>query len=177
MKKLLVILAIILPLFSYCQINTDSCDCKKYIDTLSDEISGNKIAHNKDKYGSIFEDGKKVLEYSISVDNRHGEDFLIISYFLETSLCPDKYDAINFLFTDGTRIAMSNNADFNCKSHYTLYFGNLFGQISSLDNFRTKKIKAIRFNSRSSLQDINYAKEDADNFFYSVKCLSVNIKQ
>ncbi len=57
--------------------------------------------------------------------------------------CIDEGSKINILFTDGTRLELVSEDDYNCKGKATAYFGDVFGKKTQLAELKTKKIQTM----------------------------------
>ena len=85
--------------------------------------------------------------------------------------CVDEGDEMNILFTDGTRMGLTNNSKFNCDSEFTLYFGGVFGRKKEFADLATKTIKTIRVWGHGEYIQREVAEDRAVAFRESMACL------
>ena len=85
--------------------------------------------------------------------------------------CIDKGSKINILFTDGTRLELASDGDFNCDAEATVYFGDIFGKKKELQELKSKKIQTMRVWTNESYVEQDFTPENQEEFFHVVNCL------
>ena len=88
--------------------------------------------------------------------------------------CIDDDDKMNVLFRDGTRIALTNDGDFNCDGDYTQYFGGAFQKKKELEMFRTKEIETIRISTSDSYVEEDFSSDQSIELMKTVDCFLNN---
>jgi len=97
---------------------------------------------------------------------------LILSIYADgAGSCIDKGSKINILFTDGTRLELLTDGDFNCKSKATVYFGDVFGKKKELNELKSKKVTTMRVWTSDSYVEEDFTTDNQNVFFYTVNCL------
>jgi hypothetical protein len=146
-------------------------DCTQLVNKVYDEVTGTTLIRMKD-YLFISEDTiKKVAIFVAQKIDDQG---------IETSLtldcrdlgCISNGNAINLLFTDGSREQYTNMSAFNCVGFAILfidipdYKGNIIR--STLMN---KKIKTLRVSGNNKFMQVNLTTENQDHLISVLKCL------
>jgi hypothetical protein len=86
--------------------------------------------------------------------------------------CVDDKARINILFTDGSRMEMYNDVDFNCDQIFSLNFLGMSGKKKQLQSLMTKNLDKVRISTSDgkSVSQI-FDKSQSDKFRESIKCL------
>jgi hypothetical protein len=156
------------------KITTDSSkksDCSNFIQTIEDKMDGEKTTYSKNLISvpNFNENKKFVLSLSLGPNNEI--IFLIIAV---GAGCIEEKNKINILFTDGSRLQLFSNDEFNCKGETTLYFGGIFGRTKELQELKTKKIQTMRIATTDTYFEKDFTDENSNEFFQTINCLSKN---
>lgn len=116
--------------------------CEALIDTNYDEVSGNTTTALNRRV-TLTHDDVEGLILSLFVP-QNGTLIWLTTLVGEGANCVDDDDKVLMLFTDGSRIELENNNDFNCDANSTLYFGGVFGRQKQLRTLQQKTLKTLR---------------------------------
>ncbi len=146
----------------------DECDCSKLISTEVDVVTG------KSSVGSVQSlIVSKSDEYGFAIYLVKGGSSIIVSMqVIGAGNCIDDNDKMNILFTDGTRLEMTNMKDFNCENKFGLYLGKMFRTIKQLDMLSTKKVSIMRVQTSKGYVEMNFTDEEATTLMNSFKCIN-----
>jgi hypothetical protein len=150
--------------------NLDPNDCSNWIKTEEDKVSGKSYTTMKEYLVVSKDGGKKGFGISLMLS---GKGSIILSIkAVGAGSCIDRGAKINILFTDGSRLELSTDGDFNCKGNATIYFGNVFGKKKQLAELQTKKIDVMRVWTSDSYIEEKFEDEQAEQFKNSLNCLT-----
>lgn len=149
----------------------DLNDCSNLINTSEDRVTGITYTSSKNY---------------LVIDNPTDEGgHIAMSFFLgsEKSItwgldvfgagqCINEGDKINILFTDGSRMELQNDSDFNCEKRSTVYFGSVWGKQRQLSDLINKKIQIIRVWTDDSFIEKEFDNTDAITFQNTLRCLT-----
>lgn len=152
------------------QSNTDINDCSNWILTQIDKVDGASFTAGK-KPLEIFTDGGKKGFRIIMLNGSHSDLIISIQAFGAGS-CIDKDDKINILFTDGSRLLLKNDADFNCKSKSTVIFGGSFGKKRELEELKSKRIQIMRVWTSDGFVEKDFNEDNQIEFYNVINCLT-----
>jgi hypothetical protein len=144
-------------------------DCNNLIVTETDQVTGITTTSAKKTQVISTDDGKNRL--GIFMLKTSPEYLILIIQATGGGPCADKGAKINFLFTDGSRLELASDGDFNCKAELTVYFGGVFGKKKQLDLLKSKKIQTIRAWTMDSYVQMDLSSEQQDEFHAVINCL------
>jgi hypothetical protein len=124
----------------------------------------------------VSSDGKT----GFAIELMSSEDFIVVSISAVGTAgtgCIDKGSDIAVLFTDGTRLKLSNVEKFNCDGEATLYFGGVFGNLEAMDALSYKNIKALRVSTMKGFVEKDFTITNAVDFTGQLNCLISSIKK
>jgi hypothetical protein len=148
----------------------DFNDCSNWITTTTDKVDGTTYTAGKNDLIISADGGKKGISIYMFIPK---DNALILSIkAVGASSCIDDENKINFLFTDGSRLAMVNNAQFNCKGNASLFFGGILGKKRELEQLKTKKIQTMRVWTTDGYVEEDFTVEQQEEFFNVINCLS-----
>lgn len=148
----------------------DSNDCSNWITTTTDKVDGETYTAGKNDLIVSSDGGKKGLSIYMFIPK---DNALILSiHAVGASSCIDDENKINFLFTDGSRLAMVNNAAFNCKGNASLFFGGILGKKRELEQLKTKKIQTMRVWTTDGYVEEDFTTDQQEEFFNVINCLT-----
>ncbi len=151
-------------------LDSNSSDCSNWISTETDKVDGTTTTAAKNTLIVSTDGGKKGLGIFMIQSSKGG---LILSIqAVGAGSCIDEGAKINILFTDGSRLALSNDGKFNCKGKSTIYFGDVFGKKSQLEELKTKKIQTMRVWTSDSYVEKDFTKENQEEFYNVINCLT-----
>ena len=145
--------------------------CSKYIETTVDKMTWSKSTHSKKQIIVSTNGGIEGFGIWLQLGESKDLDLIFSIHVIGAGPCIDKGDKINILFTDDSRIELVNYLEFNCKKTSTVYFSDVFGNLSKLNELRTKKIKAMRVWTKDIYLQKDFTKENSDNFYNIINCL------
>ena len=152
------------------QTNLDPNDCSNWIKTKEDKVSGNSYTIMKDYLVISQDGGKKGFGINLMLSGNNSIIFSIKA--AGAGGCIDKGAKINILFTDGTRMELASESDFNCKGNATVYFGDVFGKMSQLNELKGKKIDTMRVWTSDSYVEQKFSDYEAEQFKNALNCLT-----
>lgn len=85
--------------------------------------------------------------------------------------CIDDDDKMNVLFSDGSKMELTNASDFNCEARFTVYFGGVFGHKSQLEELQSKQVETVRVWTRGDYVQRDLKPGDAAALQAAFKCL------
>ena len=106
----------------------------------------------------------------------HNDILGIIFSVVGVSKCIDDDNTSIILFTDGTRLQMTNSGKYNCDGFFTMYFGGIFKQTKELKILMEKDIEAVRVNTYRSHVQVEFTPEQAQQFKQTLICLMDGVK-
>ncbi|MCA0429200.1 MAG: hypothetical protein LCH32_01720 [Bacteroidetes bacterium] len=152
------------------QTNLDPNDCSNWIKTEEDKVSGKSYTSMKDYLVISQDGGKKGFGINLMLSGNNSIIFSIKA--AGAGGCIDKGAKINILFTDGTRMELASDGDFNCKGNATVYFGGVFGKKSQLNELKGKKIDTMRVWTSDSYVEQKFEDDQAEQFKNALNCLT-----
>lgn len=175
MKKLIFTISIltftVLSTFAQTDSGTSNSDCKSYISTEVDKITGKSIVAAKEVL-VVSKDGKNGFGFYILKGNKESIIFSIQA--VGSGNCIDDDNKMNVLFRDGSRIELINDGKFNCDAKFTQYFGGVFGKKKELEMFRTKEVETIRIWTSRGYVEEDFTYEQSKQLLNTVDCLLNN---
>lgn len=119
-------------------LEVKSSDCSNWIKTTSDKVTGTTyegVINFINVLNEVEDNGFLIAMTTFGADR---VIVLTINAYGGGD-CIDEKDAVNILFTDGSRMALKIDSDFNCDAKATVYFGGVFGREKQLEELKTKK--------------------------------------
>jgi hypothetical protein len=161
MKKILFIMAL--------AANVCAQNCDTFTTVHTDKVSGTSY---KMMAESIIV-SKDYKTSGLNITMLNGSKSVILSIVaVGSSRCIEKSSKINILFTDGTRMELVTDGDFNCKNTATIYFGCVFGKKTQREELCTKDIDIMRVWTSAGYVEEKFSADQANKFKNSLKCLS-----
>lgn len=150
--------------------NLDLNNCSNWIKTEYDKVTGKSITSMKD-YLKVSKDGGN---NGFGIDLLLGEKSVIIFTIkaVGAGRCIDEGNKINILFTDGTRLELVSEKDYNCNGDAVAYFRGVFGKKSQLNELKTKKIDVMRVWTNDGYVEEKFEPEQAEQFMNGLNCLT-----
>lgn len=152
------------------QSNTDINDCSNWILTQIDKVDGTSTTAGKKVITVLNNTGKTGFSILIMKYLESGVALSINAY--GAGNCIDQYAKINILFTDGSRLVLSNNGKFNCDNTSILLFGGAFGKINELEQLKSKKIQTMRVWTTNSYVQEDFTEENQIEINNVIKCMT-----
>lgn len=149
---------------------TTDYDCSDYISTEVDKVTGKSVVAAKEMLIVSKDGGKKGFGFYILKSSKGSIIFSIQA--VGAGNCIDDNDKMNVLFRDGTRIALTNDSDFNCDAEYTQYFGSVFGKKKELEMFKSKEVETIRIWTSNGYVEEDFSPEQSKQLMRTVSCLT-----
>lgn len=154
------------------QSKLDHTDCSNWIKTEEDKVDGKSFTTMKDYLIVSKDGGKKGFGINL-MQSSSGRGGVILSIkAVGAGGCIDKGAKINILFTDGSRLELFTDGDFNCKGSATVYFGGIFGKKSELSSLKEKKIDIMRVWTSDSYVEEKFTDDQAEQFKNALSCLT-----
>ncbi|HNO18873.1 MAG TPA: hypothetical protein PKM24_11255 [Saprospiraceae bacterium] len=152
------------------QKSLDPNDCSNWISTETDKMDGSTSTASKNTIIVSTDGGKKGFGIFMMQGSKGG--VILSIQAVGAGSCIDEGAKINILFTDGSRLVLSNNGKFNCKGNSTVYFGGVFGKKSELEELKTKKIQTMRVWTSDSYVEKDFTTDNQEEFFNVINCLT-----
>ncbi len=149
----------------------DSSDCSNWIDTDIDKVTGDTLISSK-KTLIVSTDGGKT-GFGIWMMQSSVSDLILVIQAVGAGSCIDEGEKINILFTDGSRLELANDGDFNCEEEATVYFGGIFGKKKQLEELKTKKIQTMRVWTSDGYVQEDFTKDNQEEFYHVINCLTI----
>lgn len=148
----------------------NSSDCSNWITTETDKVSGNTTTAALNTLVVWTDGGNEGFGIFMMKSSQGG---LILSIQAAgAGNCIDKGAKINILFTDGSRLELASDGDFNCKAKATVYFGGVFGKKKQLAELKTKKIQTMRVWTSDSYVEKDFTEDNQSEFYNVINCLT-----
>jgi hypothetical protein len=152
------------------QANSTSSDCSSWISITTDKMTGVTSTAAINTLVVSTDGGKKGFGIFLMQSSKGG---LIISIQAAgAGSCIEEGAKINILFTDGSKLELASENDFNCKGKATIYFGDIFGKKSELAELKSKRIQTMRVWTSDSFVEKDFTKANQDEFFHVINCLT-----
>ncbi len=151
------------------QSKLDPNDCSNWIKTEEDKVEGKSFTTIKD-YLIVSKDGGK-NGFGIYLMQSSDRSVILSIDVVGAGRCIDKGAKINILFTDGSRLELFTDGDFNCKGNATVYFGGIFGKKNELSDLKEKKIDIMRVWTSDSYVEEKFTDDQAVQFKNALNCL------
>lgn len=153
-------------------IDVNSADCSKYVSIEEDKFTGKTSIAGKGfiiiPSKSNSKEGLKILNVIVGEE----KDALVCNITAIGGInCVDKGDMVYFICADGTKFNLSHSSDFNCKGDFTLYLGGVFGNNQELGYLSTKKISAIRVQTKNNIQEVDLNNDESMRLVNEISCL------
>lgn len=150
-------------------IDSQDLSCEALIETSVDKMTGNRITAMAEAM-IISEDGDTGFAFNVF----QGPDNTIVWLVAAKGAgnCVDDDDKVNILFTDGSRLELVNDGDFNCDPNITLYFRGIFGKRDPLNQLRVKTIESMRVWTRGEFLQREIPSGDAERLRMALDCLA-----
>lgn len=161
--KVLMILTIVLASCTFAW--GDSCSAHIIHDT--DEVTGDVFVSTDMIY----------LQNNLSQDvvylyfMKHNPVGFSLQIKLIDRQCIDKSALINILFTDGSRLAIMANSEFNCNGRCPIYFGKGFGRNDEIKQLSTKRVKTIRIATYDGYEQVDLTANQQEKFYIHSNCI------
>ncbi len=145
-------------------------DCSNWISTETDKMDGSTSTASKNTIVVSTDGGKR----GFGIFMMQGLEGVVILSIqaVGAGSCIDEGAKINILFTDGSRLALSNNGKFNCKGNSTVYFGGVFDKMSELEELKTKKVQTMRVWTSDSYVEKDFTTDNQEEFYNVINCLA-----
>jgi len=151
------------------QTNSDPNDCSNWIAVHEDKVAGRTMTIMKEPI-NISRDGEESIRLSLLLTQ---DKSIIFSMTAKGATgCIEEGAKINILFTDGTRLELKSDGEFNCKGKATLYFRGSFGKKSELNELKEKTLETLRIWTSDLFVEGNFTKGQAEQFKNALNCLA-----
>jgi len=152
------------------QTKLDPNDCSNWISTETDKVDGITSTFGKNTLIVSTDGGKK--GFVIFMMKGHKCGLILSIQAVGAGSCIDEGAKINILFTDGSRLVLSNDGQFNCKGNSKVYFGGDFGKKSELEELKNKKIQTMRVWTGDIYVEKDFTVDNQEEFFNVINCLT-----
>jgi len=161
--------------WKYAEVENDtakvnSSDCSNWIATETDKVSGNTSTAAKNTLIVSTDGGKTGFGIFMMQSSKGG--LILVIRAVGAGSCIDEGAKINILFTDGSRLELASEGDFNCKGKATVYFGGVFGKKKQLEELKTKKIQTMRVWTSDSYVEKDFTTDNQEEFYNVINCLT-----
>ena len=144
-------------------------DCSAWTKTVSDKFTGKSYIAGKNSIFVTNSNRNKGLNILLLL----GSDNAVIfsTQVVGAGVCIDEDAKIYILFTDDSKLLLSNRLKFNCKGNATVYLGGALGQKSELLELISKRIKSMRVVTRDGNIDNDFTFNNQEEFYNQINCL------
>ncbi len=150
--------------------NVNSSNCSNWISSETDKVTGKTSTAAKNTLIVSTDGGKKGFGIFMMQSSNGG--LILVIQAVGAGSCIDEGAKINILFIDGSRLELASDGKFNCKGKATVYFGDVFGKKSQLEELKTKKIQTMRVWTNDSYVEKDFTAENQAEFFNVINCLT-----
>ncbi len=148
-------------------VNLDG-DCGLLFETVKDK-NNTVIVRTKNFLIATRPEDRSEMDISIQ---KGGKGIITISFRTGTSVeCIGEGNRLNILFTDGSKLDLTNEGPANCRGEVVSYFSGPYGKKKQLDELKTKKIKSIRIQTQQNSITQELSKENQEEFVRLVSCI------
>ncbi len=147
----------------------DSLYCSKWILIETSKVTGITYIESKD-FLIVSTDGKK--GFRILMMQGNGYDLFLHIKVIGERICIDEGEKIDILFTDGSKLELGNEADYNCEGKVNVSFGGIRGNKKQLEELKTKKIQTMRVWTRDGYVEEDFTKDNQEEFYNVINCLT-----
>jgi hypothetical protein len=151
--------------------NLDAGDCSAYVDTSTDRMTGKVSTSGKAPIIISSDGGKTGFNVSLIYTESEKAIGLFFRFVEPGNGCADDNAPIHILFTDGSKLSLVSHDKFNCDGEATIFFRGVFGQEDILTKLTTKKIKALRIDTRKSSVERNFTDAQASELLRELNCI------
>lgn len=147
-----------------------SGECAESLETIEDKRTGTRTTRAKNMIIVAEGDSKK----EIGVLLQKGPKGVITMIFRPVGAgeCIGEGNKINFVFTDNSKLELSNDGLTNCRGEAAANFGGLYGRKKMLEELKTKKIKSIKIWTQQGSVQQNLSVENQEEIMRMINCLS-----
>lgn len=145
-------------------------DSNNWIITKTDDATGKNISISKNTLIISSDSGES--GFGIFMMKESANSLILVIHVVGAGSCIDKGDKINILFTDGSKMELPSESDFNCKGSAKVYFHGRFGKKDQLNQLKSKKIKTMRVWTRDTWLEKDFTLENQDEFLNVINCLA-----
>lgn len=160
---LLTLLILALNLNFYAQTQ-----CFNYIGSTTDRMTGKTYTTSKK---AIIVSANQKSGFAIRPVLSDGR--IILSIKTIGGGCIDQSNPIYVLFTDNSRLQLTNDAKFNCDDEAFVYFSAGANNFDELKILTTKKIEAMRVTTLKSSVEEDFTAAQANIFQKTMDCLMI----
>jgi len=152
------------------KVQHDLSDCNYWIAATIDKMTGESSTHSTNNL-IISNDGAKT---GIVICSYKVKTALIIMYIYPygAGSCIEVSSKVNILFTDGSKLELNHDGEFNCKQTIYIGFGGIFGKGSKLNELKTKKIQTMRVWTNDGYVERDFTEENQNEFLGVINCLT-----
>ncbi len=157
-------------------------DCANWIETVEDEVSGETYTTMLEPLFVSSDNMSNNFVITLRLDGQvksliKTRSPVILKIELGDGICIDTGDIIAILFTDGTRMELSDGNGFNCGGLSAVWFGGFSGKKKQLRFLSTKKIDIIRvWTSDNSYVEGVLTSSQEERLMDAFNCLSKKMK-
>jgi hypothetical protein len=145
--------------------------CEDVIETSVDKMTGDKTLSTK---AIIPLDKTKNISALIIIG--HSSTVMAFTLYCKKLSCIDEGAELNVLFRDGTKVKLNHTSTYNCKGKFTVYFGDLWGNLDNLRLLSNKQIEAIRVWGSGTAEQEDLTAESSAKLMAAFQCLSSNVR-
>lgn len=154
--------------------DSKSCDCTKYIRTISDKMEGTQFQTSM-KTWMLTQDSISGIILNMNYSRQYNTMTASFVVACQKSNCIDKNGYAIFMFTDSSKVSLSNNYGFNCDGKYSVNFGDL-GRDNQIQDFVSKDLLVIRIYTAKSFVEEPVSIKDAVEIKNTFKCMQSFLK-
>ncbi len=144
-------------------------DCSTWTKIVSDKFTGRSYTAGKNYIVVSNSNRNKSLNILLMLGSDNGVIFS--TQVVGAGICIDEGAKIYILFTDNSKLLLSNRLKFNCKGNATVYLGGALGNKSELLELISKRIQSIRVVTRDGNVDNDFTSNNQEEFYNQINCL------
>jgi len=145
-------------------------DCDEYIETINDKVTGESYRASRG-FIKVIKSQKEGMWLSL-VEGSTTKSIIFSVVVIGGGSCIDKGDYVKILFTDGTRMELRSDAEFNCKGTASVYLGKGWGRKAEMKTLSEKNIATLRVFTNDGYSEQDFTSEQAETFRQTLMCLS-----
>jgi hypothetical protein len=149
--------------------------CSSLIETKTDRVTGKSHTGTREPLITKNEAKDEGIASQLFLGNSGGRSnkssVIWALSVVGASACVDDDNKAYVLFTDGSRLSVTNDGDYNCDRRFVTYYGGMFGKSSELKQLSEKTIEVIRVTTRKGSVERDLSSEQAKELRDSFQCM------
>lgn len=148
-----------------------SLECSELVSSKVDKMTGETSVSASEAI-IVSDDGKEGIAIYLLQGNPGGARLIFILKAIGAGNCIDDDDKMNVLFSDGSRLEIENDGDFNCDAEFTVYFGGVFGKKREWTMLKEKRIESMRVWTTKGYVEEDFTEDQGEIVKATINCLA-----